>query len=665
MSNRRVGLSVLAIAGSLLASIVVVVPVVASSSAGNGTVRHLTPSGATSFNPSQSSSSDGIQSNELGPGSGDAAGGGTSSHNNNGVNRSRSIQHTAASVSGAPVTPGVGVSSGGPLPVVASFDGMNHYQQRHANHGNQFSLEPPDQGLCAGNGFVVEIINDVIRVYSPSGAPMTGVQDLNTFLGYAAAFDRSGTNPNPFGPFVTDPSCYYDPIAQRWFADALTLDVFSDSGAFTGSNHLDIAVSTSNDPTKTWTIYHTQVQDDGNNGTPNHGCTGIAPYGQSVTPTYPNACLGDYPHLGADANAIFLTTNEYSFFGNDFHGAQVYAFSKADLTAGGTVSMVQFDTHGMVGGNSGFTLWPATATNGNFSSDNGGTEYFLSSNAADEAHGNGAAMGPRRSSQILEWSVTGTSNIDSSPSSVALSDPTIIPVGLYVVPPRSEQRVGPTPLADCLNKNSCATNVLLGVPDPFAPEHEYTVDSNDTRMQQVTYADGYLWAAIDTAVNSSANMAAGIEWFVVNPTAENGPSLVNSGYLAVSQNNITYPAVAVNEHGQGVIAFTLLGRGYYPSAAFASMNVNGPGAVQLAAMGAGPADGFSGTAVYNAPNPARPRWGDYGAAIVDGSNIWIASEYIGQTCDLTTYLNTGLSCGHTRTALANWDTRITEVTPAG
>jgi hypothetical protein len=111
------------------------------------------------------------------------------------------------------------------------------------------------------------------------------------------------------------------------------------------------------------------------------------------------------------------------------------------------------------------------------------------------------------------------------------------------------------------------------------------------------------------------------------------------------------------------MAFTLVGRDFYPSAAFASINASGVGAVQVAATGLGPDDGFTGTGVFNAPNPARPRWGDYGAAVADGNNIWIASEYIGQTCDLQTYLATGASCGGTRTGLANWYTRISEVNP--
>jgi hypothetical protein len=180
-------------------------------------------------------------------------------------------------------------------------------------------------------------------------------------------------------------------------------------------------------------------------------------------------------------------------------------------------------------------------------------------------------------------------------------------------------------------------------------------------MQQVVFADGMVWGALDTAVNSSANTRAGVEWFVVNPTTG---TLANSGYLAVSQNNVIYPAIAVTPDGHGIMAFTLVGRDFYPSAAFASISAAGTGTVQVAAAGAGPADGFSGTAVFNAPNPARPRWGDYGAAVFDGSNFWIASEYIGQTCTLPQYLATGASCGGTRTVLANWGTRLTEVKPS-
>ena len=49
------------------------------------------------------------------------------------------------------------------------FEGLNLFQQRYARGGNQFTVEPPDQGLCVGNGYVVEAVNDVINVFNASG----------------------------------------------------------------------------------------------------------------------------------------------------------------------------------------------------------------------------------------------------------------------------------------------------------------------------------------------------------------------------------------------------------------------------------------------------------------------------------------------------------------
>ncbi|HKC20015.1 MAG TPA: hypothetical protein VKE27_10330, partial [Candidatus Dormibacteraeota bacterium] len=141
--------------------------------------------------------------------------------------------------------------------------------------------------------------------------------------------------------------------------------------------------------------------------------------------------------------------------------------------------------------------------------------------------------------------------------------------------------------------------------------------------------------------------------------------LFHSGYLAAKGANLIYPAVGVTAAGNGVVAFTLVGPSDFPSAAFAPINASGVGAVDVVRAGAGPDDGFSGTFFFNAPNPPRPRWGDYGAAVVVGNNVWMASEYIGQTCTFAEYTATPFgSCGATRTSLANWDTRITEVTPA-
>jgi len=68
-----------------------------------------------------------------------------------------------------------------------SFDGLDHRDQRLANEGNQFSVEPPDQGLCVGNGYVLESINQALRIYDTDGNPLSGVVDLNTFLWISAS----------------------------------------------------------------------------------------------------------------------------------------------------------------------------------------------------------------------------------------------------------------------------------------------------------------------------------------------------------------------------------------------------------------------------------------------------------------------------------------------
>src|SRR5947199_9653954 len=147
-----------------------------------------------------------------------------------------------------------------------NFAGLNHYQQRYSRGGNQFSVEPPDQGMCAGNGYVVEVVNDVFNVFNTSGVSqlpdntatnivagfprnVNHAIDLNSFFGYPPAINRAtGVR----GKFVTDPSWLYDAQTQRFFVVVLTLEVNPSSGAFTTVNHLDLAVSQTSNPTGTW-----------------------------------------------------------------------------------------------------------------------------------------------------------------------------------------------------------------------------------------------------------------------------------------------------------------------------------------------------------------------------------------------------------------------------
>jgi hypothetical protein len=557
----------------------------------------------------------------------------------------------AAKVAGATVTSSPRL--------LRSIDGLNHRDQRTANGGNQFSLEPPDQGLCVGNGFVLETVNDVLRVFDKAGNPLTGVTDQNTFYGYPPAINRTPGATNPFGPFMADPSCLFDRVTRRWFHVILTLDVNPATGAFTGTNHLDLAVSKTADPRGAWAIYRVPVQDNGTDGTPDHGCAG-------------GFCLGDYPQIGADAFGFYITTNEYPFFEDGFHAAQVYAFNKFALARNATtVAVTQIDTIGAVAGNPGFTLRPAVVPSVRYELAQGGTEYFLSSMAAEEANGNGT------DNRIAIWSLTKTATL-LTPNPQPVLRNSVINVGTYSISPKADQKPGPFPLGECVNDTTLPTpfgpgcwQVLFEPQDE--PDHDEVIshlDASDTRMHQVTFADGLLWSALDTAVSVGGQTKAGVEFFVVKPKVTGkdvSGSIVKQGYLGVRNNNLTYPAVGVTDDGHAVIAFTLVGADHYPSAAYAGLDAkSGAGAVRVAAEGKGVSDGFTSYKAF-VGDPPRTRWGDYGAAVADGSSIWIASEYINQTCTLTEWFagagpNLG-SCGGTRTALANWGTRFSEVKP--
>jgi len=613
--------------------------------AGNQFIRQISSAGTTSITSSPPGK-DGFQSPEINSavvGFGHAP---TQLFKYGVYNRSGSQHPSTASSS----TQGATATASG-TELQTSFDGINHRQQRLSNNGNQFSLEPPDQGLCAGNGFILESVNDALNVYNAKGNSLLGVTALNTFYGYPPEINRST---GVFGPLPTDPSCYFDKPTQRWFHIVLTLGQDPTTGAFTGQNQLDLAVSNTSSPLGAFTLYHINTVDDGTGGTPNHNCDG-------------GPCIGDYPHIGADANGFYITTNEYGFFapGLGFHAAQIYALSKQALAANAaSVTVAQLDTIGLVGsagaglpGNPGFTVWPATSPDSQYATDHNGTDYFMSSDAAAEANGNGASR------DLVVWTLANTASLNTALPALSLSN-VVLTVNPYSIPPKALQKKGSTPLIKCLNTPSCAT-ILLGGPDPFT-EAEGPLDSNDTRMQQVTFANGKLWGALDTTLTVNNVNEAGIEWFAVNPVASR---VTNQGYLGGNNANLIYPAIGVTSSGKGVMAFTLVGPNNFPSAAYASIDAqNGVGPIHIAADGLGPQDGFSETKVFSpfANAMPRPRWGDYGAAVPVGNTVWIASEYIGQTCTLSQYTTNTLaspfgSCKKTRTALANWYTRISSV----
>ena len=342
-------------------------------------------------------------------------------------------------------------------------------------------------------------------------------------------------------------------------------------------------------------------------------------------------------------------------------------------------------------------MWPAQSPgSGSFDLSSNGTEYFVSSNAGEEAAGD-AFTGA--STNLVVWALTNSASLNTATPSVSLTN-RVLPVGIYGIPPKQQQPGSGTapgvnvPQGHCINDTTTSTIAgvgcwrLLFTGEPSHTEVISRPDSNDTRMQQVMFANGKLWGALDTAVSFDANPAhnrAGVAWYIVKPTVT-GSSLsakvAMSGYLGDSATDFTYPAIGVTASGRGVMAFTATGAAHFPSAGYAPIDaLAGVGAWNIAPGGEGAAadDGFTSYTAQVGGTPPRTRWGDYGAAAVDGSSVWVASEYIAAACDYTTWGGPFFAGGSgdnklgtcapspgaagPRAALGNWSTRISSFKP--
>jgi hypothetical protein len=225
--------------------------------------------------------------------------------------------------------------------ILSNFDGVSSLDSGITNFGAEF--EPPDQGLCVGNGFVVEPVNSAFTIYRRNGSVVAGPFNVNVL------FNEGLTE------FTSDPRCYFDKSTHTWFATILFISADNTEA------RTDIAVNSSGDPTTPWTVYHLEATDDGTGGTPIHvGCP----------------CFGDQPLFGIDRENIYIATNEFSILGPQANGAQIYAISKRDLVKGAArVHFVQFENL-TIAGNMAFSVQPAITNSGDDGDD---AEYFLES----------------------------------------------------------------------------------------------------------------------------------------------------------------------------------------------------------------------------------------------------------------------------------------------
>lgn len=393
--------------------------------------------------------------------------------------------------------------------LVRKFNGVSSLDSAVTNFGAEF--EPPDQGLCVGNGFVLEAVNSAFTIYHTNGSVVTGPFNVNVL------FDEG------LKQFTSDPRCYFDKSTNTWFAIILFINSTS-TGART-----DIAVNTSGDPTTSWKVYHINATDPGGPGCP---------------------CFGDQPRLGIDQFNVYISTDEFSILGPQFNGPQIYAVSKSDLVA--LSNMVHFVHFGnlSIGGTIPVSVQPAI-TNGASNA-----EYFMNSLDPFGTFDN----------RVGVWAMTNRDAV--SKGNLPILSNVVITSELYGMPPGAIQN-GASSLLDSgddrmqqvqyINGNLWgALDTAVTIPNDTAPRAgvawfkvQPRLDANGVSIRGATIENqGYVASLgnylLYPAIQASSNSTAAIVMTLSGPNYF--PSVV---YTGLQQGHSAFGAIHIALNGTG------------------------------------------------------------------------------------------------------------------
>ncbi|HEY2577710.1 MAG TPA: hypothetical protein VGI74_15495 [Streptosporangiaceae bacterium] len=473
--------------------------------------------------------------------------------------------------------------SGKNVPGEHGFSAMGGIQQAQTTGGRD--LEPPDQGLCAGGGYVMEFINDAIAVYDGNGdqlvAPVSSV----------SAFRQ------PTADFFADPRCYYDAATKHWFFQEFISGTVNGKGKLVVPSTQFEAVSNTADPTGSYTVYSWNTSDSATAGCP---------------------CFGDYDNLGADANGIYVATDEFGLT-SGFNGVVIYAISKEQIENAATTGILPpvFGyrlTHDPFG--QPLIVAPTSTPPGAKFARN--TEYFVESN--------GDAL---NDNHLMVYALLGTDLLGNpAPPKMVRTE---VSTEAYAVPANAMQKPGPRPLGKAFQ------------------EPAGTIQTDFDAEMEPTYAGGQIYAELDTG---TASGSSAVDWFILKPTltgSKLSAGVAHQGVVAVKDTSLLYPYTAVDAQGVGYLLFSLSGPGNYPSPAYIAYGATGPtGPVIVATPGSAPADGFTCYPAFVGPFEGGCRWGDYSMGAVMNGRVYMSTEMIPQGF---------------RDTLTNWSTFIWSAPP--
>ncbi len=603
-------------------------------------------------------------------------------------------------------------------PGVTGVNGLNAVDSGTLSTNTKVGdIEPADQGLCAGNGYVIEDNNiGEILVFDTALHRVSSVISLDTMMGLGSPLNWSSGG---------DISCTYDyQNGGHWFfTEIVSASSEANDGPFSGcfvegptavanTCKEGIAVTTGNNPFGPYNVYFLNADYN------------------PAEPGYPYL-LNDFAKIATTQDAFLVFYDEFpinpkdtGFGGGAFNGAQELAFDKTALEQGASAANVNVAIENMgllptpdgpctgdvaQGLPAGAACWyqviPAQAADPSQYDNNGGGEGFML--ASLDFFG---ASDTRIAA--FDWADLSALNSPdcSACGHITFGGTLISGVEQYYGEGfLGAQKQGPIPLGD-----DCAAAQLPTDTTPPSTCPENGIATNGDGMTQAAQAQGQLWGAVSTAVNqaftshgsTSSEIHQGAAYWVIgtNSFDRTGQfSLTGQGYVSAAHEDLEFPAIAATDQSSSspngasaLMTFTLSGDGvgdsttsvnpndysvshpadhggFYPSTAYGLLTSTSNGLIEsqvnIADLGQSPEDGFSEYQGY--PGPTRPRWGDYSWAVfVPGSGyrssgtIYFATNYIQYPNCTGGAFNAQAfgTCGGTRDGKANWGTSVNSLT---
>lgn len=399
---------------------------------------------------------------------------------------------------------------------------------------------PPDCTLAVGPNHVLLSVNSSLAVHTKAGAPVL----QRTLTQWFANIVQGLT--------IFDPKALYDQHAGRWVVMAVA--VSSDPKT---SLHL-VSISTTSNPAGSWRNYQFDARLNGTTSTNN---------------------WADFPALGVDNQALYITSNMFAF-GGGFQYAKLRVIPKAGPYAGGAAPY--FDFWGMknADGSVAFTLQPCHT----FGAPQ--VEYLVNS-----AFPSG--------NFLTVWQVT---NGGTAPALVRRQ----VTVSPYSLAPNADQPGGATAL-----------------------------NTGDVRVLHAVFRGDSIWTAFTTAHRwGTASNRAAVQWCQIRAAA---PAVVQQGVFGASSGHYFYPAICPDGNGNVTLVFSRSSTSEFGTIAFTGRRAGDPlGTMQ------GSAVLKAGTAKYVAlDGGGRNRWGDYNGVAADPANsrvVWYYSMYASATNTWATWV---------------------------